>query len=153
MRYIYERRIRIPAPASQVFAWHEKPDALQKLIPPGDPVKLLEHSGDGIHDGARVVLQLGKGPFKLKWVALHDGYVKDRQFRDVQTSGPFHVWEHTHEFMPDGKSACILVDHVEYVPPFGSIGAALLDKMIRRKLDAMFDWRHHVTYKENALPR
>lgn len=145
----YERRIRIPAAASKVFAWHEREDALQKLIPPGDPVKLVDRTG-GIRDGARVVLEVGKFPFRMKWVAVHDSYVEGRQFRDVQTSGPFHRWEHTHLIMPDGGNACILMDHVEYELPLGAVGQKFLTKFVHRRLDKMFDWRHQVTYRENA---
>lgn len=147
----YERRIRIPVPASVAFAWHERPETLRKLIPAGEPVRLGSRSGDGIHDGARVVLLCGKSPFLMKWVALHDGYVAGRQFRDTQVSGPFKNWVHTHSFMPDGLHACVMTDCVEYEIPFGAAGQALLENIVRRKLDSMFDWRHHVTYSEIVL--
>lgn len=149
MKKIFERRLRIPAPASQVFAWHEQDSALEKLIPPGDPVKVLEHSG-GIRDGAQVVLLVGRFPFQIKWVARHDNFVEGRQFRDVQVSGPFRTWEHTHSVMPDGPDASILIDHVEYELPFGAIGGRLLDKIVMRKLNKMFDWRHNVTHQAFA---
>ncbi len=149
MKYIYERRIRIPAPAAQVFAWHEREDAFSKLIPPGEPVKLLERSG-GIRDGAKTVLLTGRWPFQLKWIAIHDTYVPGRQFRDVQQSGPFKTWAHTHQVMPDGLGACVLIDHIEYELPLGALGEKFGAKLVRRKLDAMFDWRHQVTYRENA---
>lgn len=149
MKLVYERRVRIPAPAAKVFAWHEQPDAFSKLIPPGEPVKLLERTG-GIMDGARTVLLTGKWPFQIKWVAVHDRYIPGRQFRDVQQSGPFKTWEHTHQVMPDGLEACILIDHIEYELPFGALGLKFGSKLVRRKLDAMFDWRHRVTFRENA---
>lgn len=148
MRRIFERKLQIPASAAQVFAWHERPDALQKLIPPGDPVRVLEHKG-GIEDGARVVLRVGPFPFSIKWVAVHKDYVVGRQFRDVQVKGPFAFWEHTHTVVPDGDNACTLIDHVEYDLPLGLLGR-IADPLIRRKLNAMFDWRHRVTYAENA---
>lgn len=34
----YVKRSRIEAPARRVFAWHGRPEALEKLIPPWEPV-------------------------------------------------------------------------------------------------------------------
>ncbi len=149
MKRIFERRVRIPASAAQVFAWHERPDALEKLIPPGDPVKAVEHTG-GIRDGARVVLRIGYWPLYIRWIAMHRDYVPGEQFVDVQTSGPFKSWKHTHRVTPEGADACILEDHIEYELPFGAIGELVMGGIARRKLNAMFDYRHQVTLRENG---
>lgn len=143
---IFERRTRIPAPAAQVFAWHERPECLRDLIPPGDPVRVLEATG-GIRDGARVVLQIGVFPFRMKWIAHHSGYIAGRQFRDEQTSGPFRRWIHTHSFVEDGPDACWLVDRVEYELPFGTLGHLLGGWLARRKIERMFEWRHATTLR------
>lgn len=149
MKQVFEKRIRIPAPASQVFAWHESPDALRWLIPPGDPVKVVARSG-GIRDGATVVLEIGYTPLKIRWVARHKNFVEGRQFTDVQEKGPFAFWEHTHTVIPDGHSACFLIDHVEYELPFGIFGRLALP-LVRRKLEALFAWRHQVTFEANTV--
>jgi len=145
---IYEKRTRIPAPARTVFAWHESPDALRSLIPPRDPVKVVRQTG-GVRDGAVVVLRIGYWPFTIRWVALHQNYIPGKQFTDIQQKGPFRSWEHTHTILPDGAQACILIDHVEYELPFGILGRLLLP-LVRRKLKAMFSWRHQVTYDANC---
>jgi ligand-binding SRPBCC domain-containing protein len=145
---IFEKRTRIPAPARQVFAWHEGPDALRSLIPPRDPVRVVRQSG-GVRDGAEVVLALGFGPLSIYWVACHKNYLAGRQFTDVQKKGPFHFWEHTHTILPDGPDACILIDHVEYELPFGFLGRFALP-LVRRKLKEMFAWRHQVTFEANT---
>jgi uncharacterized protein len=149
MKQIFEKRTRIPAPASSVFAWHERPEALRWLIPPGDPVKVLESTG-GIRDGARIVLAIGFPPLRIRWVARHKNFVEGRQFTDVQERGPFRSWEHTHLVLPDGPEACVLVDHVEYELPFGFLGRVALP-LVRRKLKAMFAWRHQVTFEANVI--
>src|ERR1019366_9192901 len=90
------------------------------LIPPGDPVRVLEAEG-GIRDGGRVVRQVGVFPFRMKWVALHRDYIAGRQFRDEQVQGPFRRWVHTHSVIEDGPDSCWLVDHVEYELPLGTL--------------------------------
>ena len=78
----FVRRTRIPASAEDVFHWHARPGALERLTPPWEPVEVLERTG-GIEDGARVVLGVGMGPLRLRWVSEHRDYEEGRQFRDV----------------------------------------------------------------------
>ncbi len=146
---IFERRLRLPASAAQVFAWHERPECLRDLIPPGDPVRVLEATG-GIRDGARVVLEIGIFPFRMKWIALHSAYVAGHRFRDEQISGPFRRWVHTHTFIDDGPGASWLIDRVEYELPFGLLGALFGGWLARQKIEAMFAWRHAKTLQAIA---
>ena len=143
---IFEHESTIAAPAPRVFAFHERPDALQLLIPPGQPIKIIEHTG-GIRDGARVVLRMGFRPFAVRWVALHQGYVAGRQFQDVQAQGPFHFWEHTHTVVPLSERSCILRDHIEYELPFGRLGQ-LGNGFVRKRLLDTFIYRHRVTAQQ-----
>ena len=144
----FVRRTRIAAPVERVFQWHELPGTFENLVPPGEPVKLLSHSG-GIRDGARLEIAIGYRPLRMRWIAVHDRYIENRQFRDVQVSGPFRQWEHTHLVEPDGPDACYLEDHIEYVLPFGALGRRLLGGLIRKRLERLFDYRHRVTRKAN----
>lgn len=121
----FVRRTRIAAPVERVFQWHELPGVLEKLTPPGEPVRVIERSG-GIRDGGRVVIEIGYPPVSIRWAAEHSGYIENRQFRDIQVRGPFRRWEHTHLFEADGPDACYLEDHIEYAAPLGMIGDWLL---------------------------
>ena len=76
----------------------------------------------GISDGARVTLVLKHGPLSIRWEALHRGFVDGVQFQDVQVSGPFKKWEHTHKVEPTGDGRAMLVDHVDYALPLGPLG-------------------------------
>src|SRR6478736_6693132 len=110
---LFVRRSRIAAPAEAVFRWHERPGAFERLTPPWEAVRVVERRG-GIEDGARIVLRMGPGPLGMRWVAEHRDFIAGEQFRDVQTSGPFAHWVHTHRIEPDGRDACWLEDRVEY---------------------------------------
>lgn len=148
--FIY--RSRIEAPAAEVYAWHALPDALEQLTPPGERIQVLEKTG-GIERGARVVLRFGRWPIRRRWVAEHQDFEVGHDFSDVQVSGPFAYWKHTHTFEPDGAAACILEDRVEYALPFGVLGRWFAGKFVRRKLDAMFEHRHAVTARLIAVRR
>lgn len=69
----------VAAPLDEVFAWHERPGAFERLTPPWQPVKLVQES-DSVEEGDAI---LGL-PFGLRWVARHDpgGYLPPHQFVD-----------------------------------------------------------------------
>jgi ligand-binding SRPBCC domain-containing protein len=141
----FEKRTFIRAPPERLFAFHESPDALERLIPPEDDVRVVSKSAPGLHVGTVVVLEMKVGPVRLRWVAEHTAYDPPRSFKDVQRSGPFAHWEHTHLVEPV-EGGAELVDRVEYRLPFGPLGA-LGAPFARRKLERMFAWRHDVTKK------
>ena len=134
--------------AEEAFAWHEREGALDRLIPPWEDVT-IQQRGNGIRDGSRVVLVNRVGPLKLSWVAEHCDYDRGRSFRDVQLSGPFAEWVHTHSFQPDGGE-CVLEDRIEYRLPGGWLGATLGSRLVRRKIDTMFSHRHDTTVADLA---
>jgi len=74
--------VSIPAPAAEVFQWHARPGAFERLTPPWEAVEVLERRG-GIENGARVVLRMRLGPFSRQWIAEHYDYEEGHQFRDV----------------------------------------------------------------------
>jgi ligand-binding SRPBCC domain-containing protein len=141
------RRSRIEAPAAAVYAWHALPGALERLTPLGERVIVIEKTG-GIERGARVVLQFGRWPFRQRWIAEHQDFEEGKYFSDVQVSGPFAYWKHTHTFEPDGPSACFLEDCVEYALPFGFLGRWVAGWFVRRKLNKLFEYRHEATARE-----
>jgi ligand-binding SRPBCC domain-containing protein len=145
-------RSRIEASAEEVFQWHAEPSALERLTPPWEPVE-VEQRAPGIRDGDRGILGVRIGPFRVRWIFQHYGYIEGRQFRDTQISGPFKQWDHTHKMMPDGPAACWLEDSVVYELPLGILGRVLGGWFVRRKLNKLFAYRHEATKKAMALRR
>jgi ligand-binding SRPBCC domain-containing protein len=135
---------RIASPPSTVFAFHESPDALERLIPPWERVEVVE-APRSLRPGSRAVLRTKIGPFRLDWIAEHTEYDRDRLFVDRQVKGPFSFWRHRHGFADDGEHGTILRDEIEYRPPFGAIGELVASRYIRSRLQRMFDYRHEVT--------
>lgn len=135
----------INAPPEVVFGFHESPDALRHLIPPWEKMEVVE-SSESLQIGSRVVLGgriLGLVP--IRWVAVHTEYQPPHLFADRQESGPFAWWYHRHRILDDGRGGTILRDEVEYQTPLGLIGHWLGGWLVRRKLEAMFAYRHETT--------
>jgi uncharacterized protein (TIGR01777 family) len=109
---VKEFRQELPYPVEQVFAWHERPGAIHRLMPPWQRTEVLEQSSS-LKDGvARLRL-----PLHRTWVARHlpDEYVAGRQFADRLDSRPFFVpvgWHHQHVFAATAGGT-ELIDQVE----------------------------------------
>jgi len=140
---IFSKTLHVPVPVEALFAWHERPGAFERLSPPWDKPRVLEHTG-GIRDGAKVTLQVHAGPIPTTWTVEHRDYIANRQFRDVMTSGPFARWQHTHRFRPDGIAASTLEDHIEYALPLGAIGSAVGGGYAASTLARVFRYRHEL---------
>jgi uncharacterized protein (TIGR01777 family) len=138
-----ERTTRLPFAADTVYAWHTRPGALERLLPPWERVEVVEQAG-GIEDGARTVLRVRLGPVWIRWVARHRDHGPGRGFTDEQIQGPFAHWIHTHRVAPDPGGGCLLTDRVEYAPPYGTMGAALDLWLVRRRVERLLAYRHAV---------
>lgn len=143
---VLERATRLPFSADAVFAWHERPGAFERLTPPWERAEVVERSG-GIEEGGRAVIRVG-APVALRWVARHGEYEAGRQFVDEQVEGPFARWRHLHRFDPDGPSACVLTDRIDYLPPLGAVGAAGDPWLIRPRLERMLGYRHELLRRD-----
>jgi uncharacterized protein (TIGR01777 family) len=121
-----------------VFAWHERPGALERLTPPWARVEVEHHDG-GIRDGARVVLRIHHGPASFHWELRHKDFVEGRQFRDEQVSGPLKSWVHTHAFEPSGDGGTRATDEIDFEAPLGlPVGPGF----VRNELDRLFAFRY-----------
>ena len=150
---IFERSVKLPVSAATAFAWHERPEAFERLTPPWERIEIKARTGEGIKPGARVTVLAGAGPWRMEWVAEHRDHVPGRMFRDVALRGPFAHWDHCHEFSDTPDGGCVLRDRVEYAPPGGAAGRALAGSFVRRKLEALFAYRHAVTGADLAFAR
>ena len=138
----------IGAAPERVFAFHELPDALERLTPPWERARIVERA-ESLEVGSRAVVEMRMaGLLPVRWVAEHTAYDPPRMFEDVQVSGPFKRWRHRHIVRPnrDGVvSNALLRDEIEYEAPFGWLGRLLSPWLVERRLRRLFDYRHRVT--------
>jgi len=112
----------------EVFAWHSRPGAITRLMPPWQPVRVAREA-PSVRDGVAILAL----PGGLRWVARHDpaAYDPPRQFADVLQPplGTALRWRHTHHFLsaPDGGTE--VLDMVDTPVP-------------GRVLKPMFGYRH-----------
>jgi uncharacterized protein (TIGR01777 family) len=142
----YTLRSPMPVAAEELYAWHARPLTFQRLQPPWETVEVRSVTGAFGTDGYRVELRTKLlGPIGVRWLAEAYDFQPGRQFQDRQLCGPFAFWNHTHRFIPDGPNASFLEDHIEYRLPFGLPGRVFGSGIARRRLEAMFRYRHALT--------
>ncbi|MBA4148127.1 MAG: SRPBCC family protein [Verrucomicrobia bacterium] len=142
MQFVKESIIR--AAPERVFAFHELPDAFERLLPPWENLKIIQKADISTIGSRAIVEQKIFGIIRLRWVAEHTKYDPPRLFEDVQISGPFASWRHQHLILLHPGGA-ILRDEIEYTPPFSILGRIAAPLLIIPKLQRMFDYRHEVT--------
>ena len=131
--------------SNELFAWHIREGAFERLNPPWHQFKVIERIGN-IQNGGTVKIKMKiAGPIHTTWLVKHSDYVEGKQFRDRQIRGLFSSWTHTHLFNPLELSSCVLDDHVEYSLPGGSLSEIIASSLINKKLSQMFDYRHRLT--------
>jgi ligand-binding SRPBCC domain-containing protein len=136
----------IKSAPERVFAFHELPDAFERLMPPWENVRIIQKA-DITKIGSRAVIeQKIFGIFPSRWVAEHTWYEPPRMFEDVQVSGPFRKWRHRHIVLPHESGAC-LRDEIEYEPPMSFLGNLAAPFVIEPKLEKIFAYRHEITRK------
>ena len=143
---IFTKKSLINAPVADVFQWHARPGALERLSPPWDPLEVIE-KGSGIDTGTRVRMKMKAGPLpvKIEWLAEHTRYENNRLFQDKQVKGPFKRWVHTHTFTGGPQGGTLLEDEIDFRLPLHPLGKILGGRFILKKLESIFQYRHAVT--------
>ncbi len=144
MIHLFQRELRVPHGVETLFGWHERPGAFERLSPPWDKPRVVEHTG-GIRDGARVVLEVHAGPIPTTWTLEHRDYIANQQFRDVMKQGPFSHWDHLHAFASTPNGGSVLDDRIEYALPLGGVGNLVAGDYTENTLARVFAYRHAIT--------
>lgn len=136
---IFTKESFIRASPERVFAFHELPDALDRLTPPGFGFRTIEQPPN-LHAGARAIVRARVMPgIWLTCVSLHTAYDPPRFFEDTMIEGPFRSWRHRH-LIRAAEGGAMLRDEIEYELPWW-----ILDLFVAPRMRRLFDYRHEVT--------
>ena len=139
--HVLERTQRVELSAAEAFAFYGDPANLEPLTPPWLHFALTEATEGEMRRGTRLAYRLRLHGIPIRWRSLIQAWEQPDRFVDVQTKGPYSLWEHTHTFEPDGEGATVIGDHVRYAIPLGPLGALAHALFVRRDLERIFDYR------------
>lgn len=138
MRFRAESIIRTTP--ERLFAFHELPDAVDRLMPPWERARVIERAPD-LLPGRRAVAEVRVFLwFSMRIESVHTVYDPPHRFEDEQVRGPFRRWHHSHIIEPHREGA-VLVDEIDFEPPL----ALLSGWIVKRRLRRLFEYRHRVT--------
>ena len=79
----------------------------------------------------------------MKWQTQITQVDFQRSFTDFQQKGPYKLWNHFHEFIPN-ENGVLIKDTVSYELPMGFLGEIAHKLFVKSKLKSIFDFRHEV---------
>ena len=144
----------IAAPLEKVWAFYQDPRGALPILSPPEVEARVESADEPTREGSRVVISMRKGGLggkRMTWVAKIIEHRpphavpfagEEARFVDEQESGPFAAWRHAHEFEAIDAKTTRVVDRITYRVPFGPIGWIADVVFLRRKLTALFRYRH-----------
>jgi hypothetical protein len=94
--------------------------------------------------GALIEYRLKLHGVPIRWRTTIAVWDPPRRFVDVQLSGPYRMWHHTHDFVPAPGGGTLMRDTVRYALPLGPLGEAAHRLFVRRDLERIFDFRRDV---------
>lgn len=139
----YKKSIVINTSVETLFEWHSRQGAIQRLTPPWIELEIISHDGNCIQQGSKIEFQIKLFRFSIAWTALHTHYVKNYLFRDIQTRGPFALWEHTHRFIPLSPRNAIIEDDIRFKLPLKKL-THYFYPIVKKELSRMIAYRHRV---------
>ena len=79
----------------------------------------------------------------LKWKTRITSVIPNKSFTDFQEKGPYKLWNHHHEFIPN-KKGVLMIDKVDYELPFGALGNIAHALFVKKKLEKIFNYRFQI---------
>lgn len=138
-----------PCSAEELYRWHSREGALERLLPPWEKSRVIEKHG-GIKPGGMVRLKMHAGPFPFYFTARHTKDMPGVMFQDIQEKGPFRSWSHTHYF-DDTSNGAILRDLIEYELPGPIMLPGFIRNHVTKSLEILFRHRESILTEDIKL--
>ena len=132
----------LPGTVAEVFAFFRDPRNLEAITPPWLGFRVVTPEPIEMAPGKQIEYRLRLHGVPVRWRTTIAVWDPPRRFVDVQLSGPYRMWHHTHDFEPaPGGGGTLMRDTVRYALPLGPLGELAHRALVRRDLERIFDFR------------
>lgn len=128
-------------PPAEAFAFFGDASGLEAITPAWLAFRVVTPAPIEMRPGALIDYRLRLHGVPVRWRTRIEVWEPGERFVDVQVSGPYRLWHHTHEFEADGEGGTVIRDTVRYALPLGPLGALAHVLFVRRDLERIFDFR------------
>lgn len=139
--HVVEREQRLAGSPAEVFSFFADARNLEAITPPLLHFEVV--TPDPIEMGVGTFLQyrLRLRGVPVTWHTTIQAWDPPHHFVDVQVRGPYALWHHTHTFAPADGGGTLMRDVVRYAIGFGALGELADRLLVRRDVEAIFDFR------------
>jgi len=130
----------IARPIDEVFQFFVDAHNLEEITPPWLNFRIRSVSSVSVREGTEIIYQLQLHGIPIRWKTEIRKWNAPYRFVDVQRSGPYRLWHHTHRFEAHGNRTK-MIDVVRYRLPFGVLGRIVHALKVRRDVQQIFDYR------------
>jgi ligand-binding SRPBCC domain-containing protein len=131
----------IQRPICEVFTFFADARNLEEITPPWLHFRILAVDSGAIREGTEIRYRLRLHGVPIYWRTEIRKWEPPHRFSDVQRSGPYRLWHHTHVFEAHGERTRML-DIVRYRLPFGFLGRIVHAVKVRADVTRIFDYRY-----------
>jgi ligand-binding SRPBCC domain-containing protein len=140
---VLERSQVVPVDVEEAFAFFADARNLETITPPWLRFRILE-APQTLERGSLLVYRLRLFGVPIRWRTEIVEWRPPFGFTDVQLTGPYRRWEHTHRLRPvDGGTE--ICDQVVYRLPYEPLAGMVAPVTVRPWLTAIFDYRARQT--------
>jgi ligand-binding SRPBCC domain-containing protein len=145
MKYQLYREHQLNCDVNTAWDFFSSPNNLPKITPKDmNFIVLTEQISNTIYEG--MIIDYTVAPMlgiPLKWKTKITEVNPNKSFTDFQEKGPYKLWNHHHEFIPN-ENGVLMIDKVDYELPLGLLGTLAHSLFVKKKLERIFNYRFHV---------
>ncbi|MDC8103994.1 SRPBCC family protein [Chryseobacterium sp. B21-037] len=110
-------------------------------------IVLTKLENDEIYEG--MIIDYYVSPLlgiKMSWQTEIIQVSFQKSFTDFQKKGPYKLWNHFHEFIPNEKGV-LMRDTINYELPMGVLGEVAYGLFVKKKIEHIFNYRYQILEK------
>ena len=131
----------VPRPIEEVFAFFADAGNLERITPPWLGFTILSVHPSPVQAGTEIRYRLSWHRLPMRWITDIRQWRAPHRFVDVQRSGPYSLWHHTHCF-ESHQGGTTIVDVVRYALPFGALGRVVHALKVQKDVRRIFEYRY-----------
>jgi ligand-binding SRPBCC domain-containing protein len=142
--HVLRREQRLPGSPAEVFPFFADAGNLEAITPPWLRFEVVTPRPIAMRPGALIEYRLVLHRLPVAWLTRIEEWDTDParpRFVDMQLTGPYKLWHHTHEFRAHPDGGTVMTDTVRYALPYGALGALAHRVLVRRDVELIFDYR------------
>jgi ligand-binding SRPBCC domain-containing protein len=148
MLYQLNRIQQLHCDLDTAWEFFSSPHNLSRITPNEMQFTVLSYlPDDNMYEG--MIIDYKISPLfciSMRWQTKITQVDERKSFTDFQQTGPYKLWNHFHEFIPN-KNGVLMKDTVNYELPLGVLGDIAHSFMMQKKINHIFDYRYQVLEK------